>query len=142
MLFIPIYSDQFRNARRCVDTGFAEILNFHEISAQNLHKNLNMILEQNSYADKVELVSEQFRDNLLDPMEESMYWIEFVARHKHSYPIFKSNAPHIPWYSYTNFDILIVLIIMIYITFAVTKCGLKTIWRRFGNNTNLKEKKK
>ncbi|XP_031632283.1 UDP-glucuronosyltransferase 1-8-like isoform X2 [Contarinia nasturtii] len=140
MLFIPIYSDQFRNAKRCVDAGFAEIISFQELSVQNLHEKLNMILDQNSYSNRINLVSQQFRDNLVDPMEESMYWIEFLARHKHHYPIFKPHSTHVPWYTYFYLDIIFFAIITLYITFALTKYGLKKIWQSFDTEKNIKQK--
>lgn len=141
MVFIPIYSDQFRNAKRCVDAGFAEILNFHEVSVPNLYEKLNTVLNENSYAHQANLVSQQFRDNLVDPMQESMYWIEFVARHKMNYPIFKPHAPNVPWYSYIYLDIIIVLLIILYTTFALTKYALKRVWQRFDANQNNQKQK-
>lgn len=140
MLFIPIYSDQFRNAKRCVDAGFAEIISFHDISVQNLHEKLNMILEKNIYTHRVNLVSQQFRDNLVDPMEESIFWIEFVGRHKFNFPIFNPHSIHVPWYTYFYLDIIVFITIVVYIIFLLTKYGLKIIWRRFDAKNSIKEK--
>lgn len=141
MVFIPIYSDQFRNAKRCVDAGFAEILSFHEISVQNLHEKLDTVLNEKSYTDQVNLVSQQFRDNLVDPMQESMYWIEFVARHKLNYPIFKPYAPHVPWYTYMYLDIFFALLIILSIIFGLTKYALKLVWQRFDDDQNNNKEK-
>lgn len=140
MVFIPIYSDQFRNAKRCVDAGFAEIISFHDVSVKTLYENLNRVLNEQRYADQVNLVSQQFRDNLVDPMKESMYWIEFVARHKQNYPIFKPHAPNMPWYTYIYLDIILVLLFILYTTFALTKYALKRVWQRFDADQNKKQK--
>lgn len=131
MLFIPIYSDQFRNAKRCVDAGFAEILNFNDISSKNVFEKLNMILNNQRYKSQINFVSQQFRDNLVDPMEETMYWIEFLGRHKNNYPVFKPYGPHVSWFTYSYLDILLAFAVVLYIIFVITKYALKRIWSRF-----------
>lgn len=140
MVFIPIYSDQFRNAKRCVDAGFAQMLSFHDISVPNLLEKLNTVLKDENYANRAKTVSRQFRDNLVEPMEETMYWIEFVGRHKFNFPIFKSNGPNIPWYIYLHLDILAALVITIYIILTVFKYSIRTIWQKFNTEQSLKIK--
>lgn len=140
MVFIPVYSDQFRNAKRCVDAGIAEMLNLPDLTVKNLFNKLNMVLEDNRYARQIQLVSQQFRDNLVDPMEESMYWIEFIARHKHNYPIFKPHAPNVSWFTYLYLDILFTIVATFYIILRLTKFGLKKVWERFDSKQNIKQK--
>lgn len=138
MVFIPIYSDQFRNAMRCVNAGFAEMLSFHDISVKNLFEKLNMVLNNERYKNQLNLVSQQFRDNLVDPMEESMYWIEFLGRHKNNYPLFKPYGPHVSWFAYLYLDIFLTSAIVLYIIFLTTKYALKIMWNRF--DISLKQK--
>lgn len=143
-IYVPyysyIYSDQFRNAMRSKHAGIADILNFHDISVSSVYEKLNTVLNDKRYADQVNLVSQQFRDHLVDPMQESMYWIEFIARHKENYPIFKPNAPHVPYYSYIYLDIILFFICVLYTTFIITKYALKRVWQRFDTDQNLKQK--
>lgn len=127
MVFIPIYSDQFRNALRCVDAGIAEALRFSDVTVPNLHEKLKTVLNNDKYRTRIEDVSAQFRDNLVDPMEETMYWIEYVARHGKKFPIFKPNAPNIPWYIYLHLDILAAITIALYLTFVLTKYSAKKL---------------
>lgn len=141
MVFIPVYADQFRNAKRGVDAGIAEMLSFHDISVENVLGKLKRVLDDNHYSQRAKLVSRQFRDNLVDPMLESMYWIEFIARHKHDYPVLKSNAPNVPWFIHSYFDVLLAVIIALYITYKFTKYALKKVWRRFGSDEKIKRKK-
>lgn len=142
MVFIPLFSDQFRNAKRCVDGGYAEMLRLNDVSVKRLHEKLKMVLENRRYANRVQLVSQQFRDNLVDPMEESMYWIEFVARHKHNYPIFKSNAPNISWFTYLYLDIVLAAMALLYVTLRLSYSAMKKIWHRFTNEQTHKQKQK
>lgn len=142
MVFIPIFSDQFRNAKRCVDGGYAEMLKLNDLSVKKLHEKLRLVLENERYAHQVQLVSQQFRDNLVDPMEESMYWIEFVARHKHNYPIFKPNAPNVSWFTHLYLDIVLAALALFYITLRLSYTTMKTIWHRFSNEHTHKQKQK
>lgn len=141
MVFIPVYADQFRNAKRGVDIGIGEMLSFHDISVENVFGKLNRVLNDHGYSQRANLVSEQFRDNLVDPMVESMYWIEFIARHKHNYPVLKPNAPNVPWFIYSYSDVLLAVIIALYITFKFIKYALKKIWQSFDSDRNIKRKK-
>lgn len=140
MVFIPVYSDQFRNAERCVNGGYAEMLRFNDVTVKNLYAKLTMVLETKRYANQLQLVSKQFRDNLVDPMEESMYWIEFVARHKHNYPICKPNAPHVSWFTYLYLDILSAAAAMIYVTLRLSSYAMKRVWHRFISEQTPKQK--
>lgn len=139
MIFIPVYSDQFRNAKRCVDSGYAEMLNFNDVSVPNLLEKMNTVLNDKKYKKRVLEISRQFRDNIVEPMDESMYWIEYVARHKGA-EMFKSNATNIPWYIYLHLDILAALLVSLYIVFSVIKCSIKTILRSFNSEYSVKEK--
>lgn len=116
------------------------MLSFHEVTVKTLYEQLHRVLDDKSYSNRALLVSQQFRDNLVDPMEESMYWIEFLARHKHNYPIFKSNAPNVSWFAYLYVDILLVAIITLYATFVATKFALKMVWNRYNAEENIKQK--
>lgn len=136
MVFIPIYSDQFRNARRCVNAGFAEILSFHDVSVQNLFEKLNMVLNDKKYTNQARIVSEQFRDNSLNPMEEAIFWIEYVARHKNNYPVFKPHARNVQWYTYLYLDIIFVISLLLYVIFKMTKYMLNKVWQRFDADQN------
>lgn len=142
MVFIPVYSDQFRNAERSVNGGYAEMLGFNDVSVENLHAKLTMVLENERYANQVKLVSQQFRDNLIDPMEETMYWIEFVARHKHNYPIYKPNAPNVSWFTYLYLDILLAAVAVLYSMLRLSKYAMKRIWHRFINEQTVEQKQK
>lgn len=136
MVFIPIYSDQFRNAKRCVNAGYAEILSFHEVSVQHLFEKLNMVLHDKKYTNQVRIVSEQFRDNLVDPMEEAIFWIEFIARHKTNYPVFKPHAPNVQWYTYLYLDIIFIILLVFYVIVILTKYTIKKVWQRFDADQN------
>lgn len=124
MLFIPVYADQFRNAQRCVDAGYAELLRFVDVTTNAVVEKLRALFNDSKYTHRAKEVSVLFKDNPIDPMEEAMYWIEYTARHRGT-SVFKSNAVNLPWYVHLYLDIVAVLVGIIYlvwtsITFAKT----------------------
>lgn len=130
MLMIPFYGDQFRNAIKSVIGGYALMLRFSEVSARNLTEKLNTILSDEQYAISAKEKSILFRDNPMTPMDESMFWVEYTARHKGTEHL-RSHAADMPWYVYLNLDILGLLFIVI---FVVVKIILMLC--RIANNLN------
>lgn len=134
MVMIPLFSDQFRNVMRCVDGGFAEMIQFHDLTVPALTAKLEIILNNPKYTERAQQVSAQFRDNPMDPMDESMYWIEFIARHKHQFPIFKPHGAHVPWYIYFHLDIIAAIAVVVYLWIASVKYLFK---RRSSSNSTV-----
>lgn len=114
MLFIPIYADQFRNAMRCVNAGYAEMLRFIDVTPKNAIEKVKMMLGDTKYSHRAKEVSALFRDNPIDPMEEAMYWIEYVARHRGT-EVFKTNATNLPLYVYLHLDIVAAVVAALYL---------------------------
>lgn len=56
---------------------------------------------------KAKETSAIFKDNLVHPMEEAMFWIEHVAKFKGAKHL-KSHAVNMNWFQYLLLDILLV----------------------------------
>lgn len=131
MLFMPIFSDQFRNAKRCVDAGYAEILHFSDVTTHNVLEKVRTIFNDNKYAQRAKDVSALFKDNPIDPMEEAMYWIEYTARHRGT-NVFKSNAVNLPWYIHLHLDIVCAIVAAIYLVWV----SISLLWKFIANNNH------
>lgn len=112
MLFIPFYGDQYGNAIKAKNAGYALTLSFAELTQQSLDKNLKELLTNDKYTTNVKQASERFRDNPIPPMDEAMYWIEYAIRHKGA-SYLKSHAVHLSWYSYLLLDVLVAIFLLI-----------------------------
>lgn len=132
MLFMPIYSDQFRNAKRCVDAGYAEMLQFVDVTTKNVLEKVKIMLSDNKYAQRAKVVSKLFRDNPIDPMEEAMYWIEYTARHRGT-DVFRSNGVNLPWYAHLHLDIVAAIVGTIYLVWV----SLAFTWKFIKNSNQL-----
>lgn len=118
MLMIPFYGDQFRNSIKSVIGGYAIMLPFSEVSAKNLNEKLQTILNDEQYAIGAKEKSILFRDNPMTPLDESMFWIEYAARHKGTEHL-RSHAANMPWYVYLHLDVLGLLFIGIFVVVKI-----------------------
>ncbi|XP_055320800.1 UDP-glucosyltransferase 2-like [Sitodiplosis mosellana] len=136
MLFIPFFGDQQRNALKSVASGNALMLKFSDLTAESLSTALEEMLTNKVYKNRAKEIARLFNDNLVHPMDEAIFWIEYVMRSKGAKHL-KSNAAYMPWFSYLLLDILIVPVIAI----AIVYLTLKTVFREMKSSVNKKGKK-
>lgn len=148
MLYIPLFGDQLRNAIRAVNIGYAEMLRISEITESNLPLKLDVLLNDPKYLAKAKEVSRIIMDRPIHPMNESIYWVEYVIRHggaKH----LKSAAANLSFFTYFLMDVFAVIaigMIVIFLVMALTmKFVISSIIGGFSNkatgNSDAKKKK-
>lgn len=107
LLGIPIYCDQHLNMMKADAAGYALILSFRNITETSLKWALTELIENPRYAQKMQQVSTLFRDRPLNALNESVYWVEYVSRHKGALHI-RSSALDLPWVNYMLLDVIFV----------------------------------
>jgi glucuronosyltransferase len=112
MLIIPFFGDQPSNAIIAESKGFALKLNLKDVSEETLKAKIEELISNKKYRQKAKEISRIFNDNPRKPMDEAMYWIEYVARHKGAKHL-KSAAIKLSWYQYLLLDVLLVTIILL-----------------------------
>ncbi|XP_055915994.1 UDP-glucosyltransferase 2-like [Eupeodes corollae] len=105
MLGLPVCCDQYLNMNKAAKAGYAITLDFNEISRENLEYSLTELLEKPSYRNKMNQISEIFRDRPLSARDSAMYWIEYVGRHKGARHI-RSAGLDLAWYQYYLLDVI------------------------------------
>ncbi|XP_072137270.1 UDP-glucuronosyltransferase 2A1-like isoform X1 [Mobula birostris] len=124
MVGIPLFADQPDNLAHMKVKGVAEVLNFATLRAQDLVDALNTVINGTRYKENVMKLSRIHHDQLLTPLERSVYWIEFVMRHggaKHLRPA----AHSLSWYQYHCLDVVALLTACLAaFIFLFTKCCL------------------
>lgn len=111
------------------------MLRFVDVTQQTLTHKLYEILSDSKYLTNAKEASDLFRDNPIAPLEESMYWIEYAARHRGT-KVFKSNAVNIPWYIYYHLDIWAVVLVTLFALLKVTVYSVQRITRKTSDNNN------
>lgn len=107
LLLVPIFGDQFRNAYRVKRSGYGNYIYYNDISEESFTKGIIDMISNEGYMIKAKETSAIFKDNLVHPMQESMFWIEHVAKFKGAKHL-KSHAVNMSWFSYLIFDVLFV----------------------------------
>jgi glucuronosyltransferase len=94
------------------------------------------------YRENVQRLSRIFKDQPLTPLEQAVYWTEYVIRHKGA-PHLRSAVLDLAWYQYFLLDVIAVLAIavgsVVLIIIMMLRLVLRKVW---GVKKNDKERKK
>lgn len=135
MLFIPFFADQQGNALRSERNGIGRMLPFGKLTNETLSVTLNEMLTNRAYLNRAKEVANLFNDNLVHPMNESIYWIEHVMRSKGAKHL-KSNAVNMSLMSVLLLDVLILPIIAIALIYIALKSFIRFVKSKSSNNSS------
>lgn len=141
MLFIPFFADQNRNAEIAIRNGNGLMLPFPQLTAETFSASMNEMLSNEAYGKRAKEIARLFDDNLVHPMEEAIFWIEYVMRSKGAAHL-KSYAVNMSWFSYLLFDVFALPIAFIVIAYATLKFILKSIFKKKGISKKSEKKKR
>lgn len=110
LLLIPFFADQHRNSRRVEMAGYGKFLPFKDMTKDSFSKKINEIISNESFMVRAKQTSAIFKDNLVHPMDEAMFWIEHVAKFKGAKHL-KSYAVRMSWFTYLLLDVIFVSIL-------------------------------
>ncbi|XP_049768134.1 UDP-glycosyltransferase UGT5-like [Schistocerca cancellata] len=112
---IPIMADQHANVKRSVSAGIGLQLDFQNITEVSLTWAISELLNNHRYKENVLKRNRIFHDRPIKPLEEAVYWTEYVLRHNGAHHL-RSAALDLSWYQYMLLDIvgfLLAVIILI-----------------------------
>ncbi|XP_055838426.1 UDP-glycosyltransferase UGT5-like [Episyrphus balteatus] len=135
MLGMPFYCDQHLNMNKATKAGYAITLKFQEITADILKTSLMELIENPSYKENIQRISNIFRDRPLCPRETAMYWIEYVIRHRGARQI-RSAGLDLAWYQFYLLDVIGFVLFIVSIMCGITFVALRKLFKR----QNVKEK--
>lgn len=72
--------------------------------------------------------SQLFRDRLVKPLDEAMYWVKHVMKHKNTTHL-KSAAVQLAWYEFYGVDVIIILLAVTFLTLLAMKLLIARILR-------------
>lgn len=81
------------------------MLEFQSLTEKVFKSKILELIENEEYSKNAQKISQLFRDNPVDPMENAMYWIEYVIRTKGAKHL-KSAAIKLNWFQYLCFDVI------------------------------------
>ncbi|RLU27377.1 hypothetical protein DMN91_001181 [Ooceraea biroi] len=124
LLGIPMFADQFVQVNKMVSLGVARQLDYLNISEKSLNASIMDMLNDNRYKERMLKIKALIRDKPYDQLNNTIWWIEFVIRHKGA-PHLQSSIAHYPWYQRYDMDIIAFLSIVIFVALL---CGLIVVY--------------
>ncbi|XP_068631749.1 uncharacterized protein [Battus philenor] len=115
---MPVLGDQPANAAAIEESGLGVQLQIEDFTKENLIAALKKVLEP-GFRNNVKLMSKAWHDRPMPPLNTAIYWTEFAARYSNF--TFRSAAADVPWYQYTNLDIVLVFVTLLLLVLASSK---------------------
>uniref|UniRef100_A0A8D8CYC2 UDP-glucuronosyltransferase n=2 Tax=Culex pipiens TaxID=7175 RepID=A0A8D8CYC2_CULPI len=137
MLFVPFYGDQHGNALKFQQEGIGLTIKIANVTVAELHGKIEQIVKNESFQQNADRLSSLFRDNPTDPLQESVFWIEYVIRHRGAKHL-KSAAVRMPWYRYLLLDLAAATAVAIYVSIWLTKHAIGKVCKKSDKNLSKK----
>ncbi|XP_062392407.1 UDP glucuronosyltransferase 5 family, polypeptide D1 [Sardina pilchardus] len=109
VLGVPLFFDQFDNLLRVRERGGGLILDLSELNQHTFHASLQEITQNPSYRENMQRLSRLHRDQPMGPLDQAVFWIEFVMRNKGAAHL-RTDSYKMPWYAYHSVDVIVTLL--------------------------------
>nr|NP_001138283.1 UDP glucuronosyltransferase 2 family, polypeptide A6 precursor [Danio rerio] len=121
MVGLPLFGDQPDNLMHLKSKGAAVVLDFFTLESKDLVDALKTVLNNPSYKESIMRLSRIHHDQPMKPLDQAVYWIEFVMRNKGAKHL-RVQAHELSWYQYHCLDVAAFLLsITALITFLWVK---------------------
>lgn len=105
---LPVFGDQDLNMLRAAEKGYGVRIEFKNLTGDALHWAITEVLDNPSYRAKAQELSRLFHDRPRTPMQEAVYWTEYVVRHRGARHM-RSAALDLAWYQRLLLDVVALL---------------------------------
>ncbi|CAG9764168.1 unnamed protein product [Ceutorhynchus assimilis] len=109
ILGIPLYADQHSNIKKAESMGLALAIDYDDISKKSILEATKKLLNNATYKQNAQKISELFKDRSFTAMDTAIYWIEYVIRNNGTRHL-QSASKTLPLYQYYLLDIGAVLV--------------------------------
>ncbi|CAG9767335.1 unnamed protein product [Ceutorhynchus assimilis] len=132
ILAIPVFGDQFRNAKRAAKLGFGLEIGYNNerFNEETLLNYIEELLANPKYKENAKERSAIFHDRPLKPMENAVFWLEHVLRHKGADHL-KVSGIDLPLYKYLMLDVVGSLILLILVFLYSVRLVFEMVMRLF-----------
>lgn len=115
ILGIPLFPDQKLNVGNYVAQGAGISMSYDELNESSVATALNQLLNNYTYTENAGKLSELFKDRSIDPLQNAIYWLEYVVRHGDPMQM-RSKAKDMSWFDYFFVDVIIILILVVFLS--------------------------
>ncbi|XP_037031395.1 UDP-glucosyltransferase 2-like [Bradysia coprophila] len=120
ILAIPMFADQFSNAVKILNEGWAVSLPLGEINANTFSAALDEALNNASYTQVAKKLATLYRDRPAHPLDTAVFWVEYVIRHDGAYHM-QSPAVHLNLLQYYLVDVIAFIVVALLVVVRVIR---------------------
>nr|XP_055062040.1 UDP-glucuronosyltransferase 2C1-like isoform X1 [Misgurnus anguillicaudatus]XP_055062041.1 UDP-glucuronosyltransferase 2C1-like isoform X1 [Misgurnus anguillicaudatus]XP_055062042.1 UDP-glucuronosyltransferase 2C1-like isoform X2 [Misgurnus anguillicaudatus] len=101
--------DQPDNLSKMRVKGVAKTVDFATVDKDSFLETVKEVLYNPNYRENMQRLSRLHRDVPVKPLDNAIFWIEFVMRHKGAAHL-RTESYKMPWYSYHSVDVMLFLL--------------------------------
>uniref|UniRef100_A0A3B5KIS6 UDP-glucuronosyltransferase n=1 Tax=Takifugu rubripes TaxID=31033 RepID=A0A3B5KIS6_TAKRU len=131
MVMVPLLAEQPDNAEKMASRGAGILLNIFSVTTEDIVQALNNVINDTRYKDNIKTLSELHKDQPINPLELSVYWTEFVMRHKGAKHL-RPAVHDLNWIQYYCLDVVAFLFTILLLVVVLTVKCLKVFLRKLG----------
>lgn len=139
VLFMPFYGDQYRNAKLAESRGVAQQILFTDITERSLKSKIVEMTSNKNYLARAKELAKKLNDNPAKPMDEAMYWIEYVIKYKGAKHL-KSPGVNLSIFQYLMLDVVAFFAAILWLSIKLARVLIATCCRR--QKVEVEKKKK
>ncbi|XP_046980105.1 UDP-glycosyltransferase UGT5-like [Schistocerca americana] len=128
---IPIFCDQELNMLQAEAKGYGLKLHFSNITSDTFSWTISEVLNNSRYKTRAQELSRLFHDRPRTPLEEVVYWTEYVVRHKGA-PHMRSASLDLAWYQLCLLDVVGAVAAAAALALWILVVVLRTVFRLLG----------
>lgn len=125
---LPLFFDQPENLSRIKSKGGAVIVDIATLDRHIFAEALRTAVYQPSYRERMQTLSRLHRDQPMKPLDQAVFWIEYVIRHKGARHL-QSHSHKMSWFVYNSIDVIVALLsvalLLVFICFSL----VRLLWR-------------
>lgn len=129
MVMVPLNGDQPDNAHKIASRGVGVVLDIFSVTTESILWGLNEVINDTRYKENVLKLSALHKDRPVDPLDLSVYWTEFVMRHKGAKHL-RPAVHDLNWFQYFSLDVISLLAIVVLVFVILTVKCLKLCLRK------------
>ncbi|KAF2881571.1 hypothetical protein ILUMI_24606 [Ignelater luminosus] len=124
MVGIPCYLDQRGNIKYGIHRGYSIMIELDKLTKKNLYNAVMDVATNRKYKENIKKYSSWLRDQPISPVNLTLFWTEYVLRHKGT-AYLQTDAAKLKWYQYFLLDIVLFLMgITFVLCYVVFKIGI------------------
>ncbi|TSL28233.1 UDP-glucuronosyltransferase 2A1 [Bagarius yarrelli] len=140
MVGLPLFADQPDNINHMQTKGAAVMLDINKMESDDLKQALVDVINNPSYKENIMRLSRIHHDQPMKPLDQAVYWIEYVMRHKGAKHL-RVEAHNLTWYQYHCLDVAAFLLCVIALAMFVFVKTCRWLFRKCCRKTSAKSKK-